>query len=731
MGKQADKFILCEPYAIAAEGFHPTRNRVMESLFSLANEYMGVRGYAEEGVEAPSLLGSYFNGVYEWGNEPEGGTYLGVARKTHYMVCAADWLYTRVRVNGEPVRLRPQAEDFRYRLDFQNGLLTRSYAVPLANGARLKLRFERILGMERWQAAAQRITLACDRDASLALELGVDGSVRHAATGKCLWQEKARQSEGLRGGISFATGTTDEEIAYLFELVAPGMAASPARLGAGLALRLTAELKAGEPLAVERQALNLVNPGKWTLDTLNRAPSFDELLRENADHWRRFWQDCNVVIEGDAEAQQGIRFCLFQLHQTYRGLDGAHNVGAKGLTGEAYNGHAFWDSETYCLPYYLLNDPAAAKGLLMYRYHTLPQAKKRARQLDCKGACYPIATLNGDEACTLWQHASLQMQPSTAVAYGIMLYARRTGDMDFLYRYGIEMLCEISRYVVSRGDWNAEGTGFGFWDVMGPDEFHMMVNNDFYTNFMGRRTLEYTLEVLSGAPDPDRWCTAQEREQWREIAGHILVCQREDGVYEQQDGFFDLPHLDAHSIPTREFPLYDHWSYDRIYRTDMIKQPDVLMAMFLYPERFTDEEVRANYDYYEPRCIHESSLSPSVHAILAQRLGRAEDAFRFFGFATRMDLDNYNRNTGDGLHTTSIAAAWVTIVFGFGGLRLTEAGVSLNPSLPEAWQGYSFQLRVRESVIRVMVTRAGSALALVRGEPVTVLLNGALTEVRA
>ena len=370
----------------------------------------------------------------------------------------------------------------------------------------------------------------------------------------------------------------------------------------------------------------------------------------------------------------------------------------------------------------------------MFRYHTLPKARERAAQLDLKGACYPIATLNGREACTLWQHASLQMQPSTSVAYAVWNYHHLTHDDGFLFLEGIEMLVEISRYCASRGAWNQNHTAYGYYGVMGPDEFHLMVNHNYYTNLMGKKAMEFTLETLNRmereAPEAfhafaqKHGVTNGEREDWAACAKAMVLAQDENLVFEQHEGFFSLPHIDVHAIPQTDFPLYHHWSYDRIYRTDMIKQPDVLMAMFLHPGDYTLAEKAANYDYYEPRCIHESSLSPSIHAILASELRRHSEAFRFFGFAARLDLDNYNCNTFEGLHLASIAAAWVTIVFGFGGLRTDGPIPSLAPSIPAAWEGYQFSFTILGSTLKVKVGREAVTLSLTAGEPVTLLMYG-------
>lgn len=731
MGKIADRIYECEPWRIVETAWTPEKNLVGESIFSLANEFVGVRGYAEEGVEAPSLLGSYFGGVYEWGRDPGPGGYKGIVKWTHHMVCAADFLHVRLFQQERRIQLDNSAAQFTRVLDLRTGMMSRSYTTALPDGGRLTLTFERLLGMDSYRCAAQRIILMADRDTELSMELAVDGGVCHQGNGQCQWQKLGEMQDGLRFGVRYKTATTDQTVEYLFSIDtdAPAHALQEERR---TGTRLSLALKAKQSVTIMRRIRNDVNPDdEMSLNKLDKAPSFEALLAQNAAHWERFWQLSDVEIEGDELNQQGIRYCLFQLHQTYRGLDSYHNIGAKGLTGEAYNGHAFWDSETYCLPYYLLNDRQAARSLLMYRYNTLEQAKKRATELDCQGACYPIATLNGYEACNLWQHASLQMQPSTAVAYAIMVYAELTGDEEFLLHEGIEMLAEISRYVVSRGGWNADRTGFGFWGVMGPDEFHMMVNNNFYTNYMGGKTLRDTLNVLARVENPDGYVTPEERAEWQSICDHIIIHETEDGVIEQHDGYFTLPHIDIHAIPVSEFPLYEHWSYDRIYRTDMIKQPDVLMAMFLHPQDFSARQLQANYDYYEPRCIHESSLSPSIHAILAQRLGRDKAAADFFSFATRMDLDNYNRNTTEGLHLTSIAAAWVTIVYGFGGLYTEGDTVCIAPHLPEGWQSYSFRFLAEDGVVKVHMTGDGCQLSMAEGTNARIRLYGEWREITA
>ena len=465
-----------------------------------------------------------------------------------------------------------------------------------------------------------------------------------------------------------------------------------------------------------------------------------EALEAQKAYWETYWQVSDIRIEAadgeDEETvqaeQQGIRFCSFQLTQTYNGGSMRHNIGAKGMTGEAYNGHAFWDTESCCLPFYLFTNPEAAKDLLLFRYNTLPMARERAKMLDCRGACYPIATLNGDEACNLWQHASLQLQPSTAVAYGIWHYVHLTDDLPFLWTYGAEMLLEIARFLRSRVARGSRTGLYGFFGVMGPDEFHMMVNNNAYTNYMGKRTLEYAADALDRmqAERPAEYAAlakktsldGSELADWRHVAEHMFLPQDETGLIEQHDGFFDLPHTDIAAVPQSEFPLYEHWSYDRIYRTDMIKQPDVLMMLYLYNSSFSRSVKEVNYSYYQPRTIHESSLSPAIHSILAAELDRMDEAVDLFGFATRLDLDNYNCNTREGLHITSIAMAWANIVYGFAGLRSDGDRLSFAPHLPERWRRLSFSLTYKGRILTVCMEPERTVIRLKSGVPMALVV---------
>lgn len=737
MGKVADQYLRVDPWKIIEDGFHPDRSDVSESLFSLANEHQGVRGFFDEGYSGKSLIGTYLNGIYEE-RFTEGMAYKGISNRLTFMVNTVNWLYTRIELDGETLDLATSKfSHFQRELNFRTGELRREFVWETASGKQVRLVFLRLLSMDTPELAYQQIRMtALNFSEPVTVTLGLDFSELHRMYGKNFWN-CPRVEPGAILGVTTSIGHR------LFAGMRVDAAGEQTPMAAEkfTGVRLSVDLLNGQEAVIGKTVIlsSERNPQQPLDDAWKRGisqlqtstKSYAQALEDNCAYWSHFWAKSDITIDGDAETQQGIRFCIFQMQQTYRGVVPGANIGAKGLSGEAYNGNAFWDTETYCLPFYLFSNPAAAKALIDYRYKTLPQAMARAKDLDCAGACYPVATIDGTESCTLWQHASLQFQPTTAVAYAIWHYVQVSGDTAFLQAEGAEMLVQICRFLASRGQWSAKGK-FGYYAVMGPDEFQMMVNNNAYTNYMAKRTFEFTLDVLKEplSRARERGWGEGELAEWRKMADEMFIpYDAATGLYEQHEGFFNLPHVDIDAIPVEDFPLYHHWSYDRIYRNDMIKQPDVLMFMLLYNQSFTLAEKQANYDYYEPRCIHESSLSPSVHSIFASELGKKQEAFDFFHFATRIDLDNYNRNTGEGIHTTSIAAAWMNIVYGFGGMRSDGEMLSFNPSIPEHWAGYSFQVTLRGSVIRVEVSQSAALLRVVDGDPVTVKLKGQVTEI--
>lgn len=730
MAKIAQRYLEVHPWQIKEIGFHEKNAVVSESLFSLSNEYMGVRGFFDEGYPKESLIGTYFNGIYEIPKDIRRSHYKGISDKLHYMVNATNIFYTRLIINGEIFVFDPKKiSNYERTLDFKTGESIRSYRI----NDWIDVTFKRILNMQTYQLSHQEITIKpIHYRGQISIQIGLDCDIKH--WGNPGFWEVISYGEGY----TLSKTTTNQLVfsSYQLNVNAPYVSTHDYKERLNVETLL---FDLNHDIIIEKNIVSLIDKDmtqtlevfKEKTNALFEGSSYEKTKKMNQDFYQTYWDHHDITIEGDPYNQQGIRYCLFQLVNTYQGVSEKNNIGAKGLTGEAYSGHAFWDSETYCLPFYLFSNPKAAKHLLMFRYNTLNQARHRAKELDCQGACYPIATLNGDEACDLWQHASLQFQPTSAVMYAIWHYVKNTKDEDFLIHYGYEMLVEIARFFSSRGQYNQDHSKFGYYGVMGPDEFQMMVNHNAYTNLLGLESMQYFLDVhkhyhkVPYIQDVVRRLNVRHEEleiMEDQISKMYIPFDSKTKIYEQHEGFHDLPHIDIHAIPVADFPLYSHWSYDRIYRNDMIKQPDVLMFMFLYNQRFDRETKKANYDYYEPKTIHESSLSPSIHSILANEIGYHEQALNFFGFATRMDIDDYNRNTKEGLHLTSIAAAWVNIVYGFGGLRSDGDVLKLAPTCPKTWMSYSFTIHYFGSTINVHVTKDKITLTLNRDlqEPIQI-----------
>jgi maltose phosphorylase len=750
--KKGDRYLEVDPWRIVEKGFHEDQGRVSESLFSLSNENIGFRGSFEETYSGDTLQGAYFNGLYEEHVQEKHG-YRGISNRLCFMVNCPHALKLRVSVGSEELDLaKVTFEDFERELDFRTGMLTRTFVWKLADGRATRLTFRRTVDMVARERVHQQVQVTpLNWSGSVALEFQVVEQPLHQNQKKTYWKTiKSGGESNARVIVSRTSQTNMPLFTGHVVFTEPGTVGEAGAAGKATDLSFELSVEEGKTASLHRTWLGVSSRTPSESDAAVEARGvkllsalqggFAAAAQRTADYWNEVWKSVDIAIEGDPVNQQGIRFSMFQLLQTYSGAVPGTNIGAKGLTGEAYNGNAFWDTETYCLPFYLLTNSQAARGLIEYRHATLPQARERAKVLDCTGACFPIATIDGTESCTLWQHASLQFQPTTAVVFAIEHYTRVSGDHSLLEDKGLELLVQCSRFLASRVQYSQNLKAWGYYGVMGPDEFQMMVNHNAYTNYMGKRSLQYTLDTLAelGKSKPALVeaiskrleLTQSELQHWQDVAANMFIPYSEETkLFEQHVGYFDLPHVDIDAIPATDFPLYHSWSYDRIYRNDMIKQPDVLMFMLLYNGSFTREQKEANYAFYEPRTIHESSLSPSVHSILAIALGRYDEAYNFFRFATRIDLDNYNRNTNEGLHTTALAAAWMNIVYGYGGLRSDGAELQLNPVLPKEWQSLEFGIRIKSSVLRVKLTPGSTSLKTVSGPAVRLHVWGAEQEI--
>src|SRR5690606_33989409 len=471
---------------------------------------------------------------------------------------------------------------------------------------------------------------------------------------------------------------------------------------------------------------------------LASSHGFDQLLEEQKKTWAGIWEMSDITIEGDVRAQQGIRFNIFQLNQTYTGRDSRLNIGPKGFTGEKYGGSTYWDTEAYCLPFYMsTKEQGVARNLLKYRYDHLEKAIENAEKLGFSNgaALYPMVTMNGEECHNEWEITFEEIHRNAAMAYAIFNYTRYTGDQSYIPEMGLEVLIGIARFWEQRANWSQYHEKYVILGVTGPNEYENNVNNNWYTNYMAKWCLEYTIEQLERVrehfPDDHKRILEktkfdlEETSQWQKVAQSMYFPYSEDlGLYLQQDGFLDKELIPALELDPKQRPINQLWSWDRVLRSPYIKQADTLQGFYFFVDRFELGELERHFDYYESFTLHESSLSPCVHAVLAAKLGRMEQAYEFYLRTSRLDLDDYNKEVEEGLHITSMAGTWISIVEGFGGMRIDGDRLSFSPNIPARWESYSFKVNFRSRIVKVTVTQKGNKFELEQGEALDILVDG-------
>lgn len=750
MSKIAKQYLDIDPWIIRETEFNPDRSKVSESIFALANEFSGSRGYFEEGYSADSMPGNYFNGIYEKGEHQYSTEFKGFAKNWTYMVNAVDWLYVRIEVDGEILDLaKVDFSDFVRSVDMRRGILERSFVWKTQSGKELRLKFERFLSMVNSGLGAQRLSFeALNFDGKVNLVTGLDfGTLYHLRETRPWALTRHDQKDGWTSALG-TTESSGHRIFSSFGLSGDGVNDTvPFTEGRLTGQKLVLNLEKQKTATFEKVVVHHTekdaskNDGEvWETGmaavTEHRSLSYADAEKAHVDHWADIWLRMDIEIEGDDENQQGFRYCVFHMHQTYHGEDSRLNIGAKGLTGEHYWGVTWWDTETYCLPFYLFNNMKAARNLIDYRYKTLPGAKARAHDFNLPGARYPMCTIDGEETCDVWQHGDLEIHVSAAVAYGIWKYHHISHDDEFLFEKGAEMLLEIARFYASRGGWGQKTNLYGFWGVMGPDEMHTMVNNNAYTNHMAGKSFTWAIETLTRMEKelPESFLALSQKTglqpdelaDWQHKADTMeTMLDEATGLYEQHEGYYNMPHIDYGSIPDEQFPVQKKWPYVDLFRYDLTKQPDVLQFFFLFGSSFNQESLRKNFDYYEPRCSHESSLSPAIHSILASRLGEDAKAFEYASYASRLDLDDYNNNTNEGLHITSMAGAWMNLVYGFAGLQSDGPLLSFTPACPEKWKSFTFRLTVNETdLLTVCTTHGNATFTMSAGASTTIMVCG-------
>jgi trehalose/maltose hydrolase-like predicted phosphorylase len=691
----------------------------METVFTVGNGYLGTRGAFEEGYpgDSPATL---VHGVFD--DHPLVYTEL---------VNFPNWLPFTLTVEGERFRMdRGTVLAYRRELDLRTGVLTRLVRWRSPAGHTVDLKIERFASLADPHLLVLRYRVtALDFSGTVELRAGLNGYAMNPELYH--WQPVDQGAVGSQA-VYLRTRTKRSGIeaclAAHLAVAAPGeVTYAPMDCENAPAVVARTAVRPGDTLVAEKRVAlftgrDVPDVHEAALAALEAAAArrYDDLRAAHEAAWAREWEACDVVIEGDDRAQQAVRHSLFQLLIAAPRGDDRVSIPAKTLSGFGYRGHVFWDTDIFVLPFFTFTRPEIARNLLMYRYHTLPGARRKAGRHGYGGAMYAWESADtGDETTPRWVPAhngelvriwcgDIEDHITADVAYAVVQYWRVTGDDAFMRDYGAEMVLDTARFWASRVSWNEEQNRYEIRDVIGPDEYHEHVDNNAYTNGMARWNLEAALEVLAWLREqaPQEAAELESRlgltdevlRRWNHIIEHLYIPHDpESGLIEQFEGFFDREDVDLSAYEPRNVSMQVLLGIEGIQRYQVLKQPDVLMLLYLLGDRYDPETVRRNWEYYTPRTdlSHGSSLGPPIHALLAARMGDMEEAYRHFMHAALTDLEDLRGNTADGFHAATAGGLWQALVFGFAGLEVRDGGYTLNPRLPAHWRRLAFFVQIR------------------------------------
>lgn len=743
------KFLKTDEWNVIEESFHADNLRAFESIFSLGNGRLGQRGNFEETYSSDTLQGSYLAGISFLDKTRVGWWKNGYPNYFTRIPNAPNWSGIIVRLIDEELDLALwDVDSFERRLDMKEGISYRDFQVTSPKGHKLKVHVEHITSMANQNLCIIKYSVtSVNYEGKISLVPYINGDVKHETSNfnEKMWNILRAETTSEYAYLWTQTRHEDSQVCscmtYQLFKNSKEITGNPIKIEKEkmTGFSIGADVKPGERVTLikytavlsslyyDRQLLvdEAVSESKKA-----KAIGWDALVNEHKKVWEDIWNETDVIIDGDPEAQQGIRFNIFQLNQTYRGDDPRLNIGSKGFTGEKYGGNTYWNTELCCVPFFLLSNPKdVARNLLLYRYNHLPKAIENAKKLGFSGgaALYPMVTINGDECHNEWEITFEEIHRNSIIAYAIMLYTTMTGNKEYVAHYGLEVLIAISRFWSQRVSFSQPKQKYVILGVTGPNEYENNVDNNWYTNYSCIQCLKVTLEYLEmiALEYPDEYArirrkTSFDKEEtyrWKEIIDNMYMPEdKELGIFVQHDGYLDKELKTVQDIPDNERPINQHWSWDRILRSCYIKQSDVLLGLYLYYTNFDKEFIRRNFDFYEPRTVHESSLSPYLHSILASRVGYVDKAYNLFLHAIRLDLDDYNNELEQGLHITSMAGGWLAIVRGFAGMQVLEGLMSFSPTIPQKWNSYTFKINFRERTLQLCINKRNIEVRLIKGQ---------------
>ncbi len=732
-------YIKYHEWQIIEEGFCPENNRVSESIFSIGNGKMGQRANFEEKYSGDSLNGTYIAGIYYPDKTRVGWWKNGYPEYFAKIINSTNWIGINITINGQELDLaKSKVLEFSRILDMHHGVLARKFVAELDNGNKVEVNSQRFVSIDDTELGAISYSVkALNFSGKIVVSPYLNGDVQNEDSNydEKFWVEVEKQIENNSGFLTLETIKTKFQVTtgMYFQITKNGK--NETRVISNITKEKyieasqTVEVVEGDELIIEKFVSTISSHNysnnqlvEKTSEAIKRIKKtgFAKLLQNHKKRWLEKWETSDIKIEGDVAAQQGIRFNIFQLNQTYSGEDERLNIGPKGFTGEKYGGVTYWDTEAYCLPFYLSTAPdEVSKNLLIYRHKHLQKAIDNAEKLGFNNgaALYPMVTINGEECHNEWEITFEEKHRNGEISQPIYNYINYTGDKEYLAPFGFEVLLGISRFWSQRVNWSHEKQKYVMLGVTGPNEYENNVNNNFHTNYMAVWTLKYTIEAIEYLKTEfpylfeemvQKWKfnELKETDRWNDIIEKMyLPWDDKKQIYIQQDGFLDKELIPVSEIPSEDLPLNQKWSWDRILRSCYIKQADTLQSMFWFEDNFSELELKRHFDFYEPLTVHESSLSPCIHSILGAKIGYEEKSYDMYLRTARLDLDNYNDDTDDGLHITSMGGTWMAFVMGFGGMRAKNNKLIFNPFLPKKWKLYAFKINFRGADLEVKKER--------------------------
>ncbi len=737
-----------EEWSVRETGLHLDTLAQTESIFALSNGHIGLRGNLDEG-EPYGLPGTYLNSFFELRPLPyaEGGYAYPESGQTTINVTNGKLI--RLLVDDEPFDVRyGDIQDHERELDLRNGVLRRSLRWTTPAGRTVKISSVRMVSLTQRAIAAisyevepldapVRVVLQSELVANEALPPQSKDPRVGAALESALECEE-HQAQGTAGLLIHHTRVSGLRIGAAMDHLVEGppeMVVASESLPDIARVTITGRLKPGERLRIVKfiaygwsslRSRPAIHDQVRAALSAARFTGWEGLLAEQRAYLDDFWASADVELEGDPEIQQAVRFALFHVLQSGARAEG-RPIPAKGLTGPGYDGHAFWDTEIFVLPVLTLTVPHATADALRWRHLILDKARDHARELGLRGAAFPWRTIRGAECSGYWPAGTAAFHINADIAYAVAQYIDATGDTAFEEEVGLELLVETARLWCSLGYYNAATDWFRIDGVTGPDEYSAIADNNVYTNLMAQHNLRWAAEAAQRHPETAQalGVDGDELATWREAAEKVYIPYDERlGVTPQAENFTAHKVWDFAGTAPDQYPLLLHFPYFDLYRKQVVKQADLVLAMQLRGDAFTPEQKARNFAYYEPLTVRDSSLSASTQAVMAAEVGQLQLAYDYLGEAAFVDLHDLHHNVQDGLHMASLAGAWTALVAGFGGTRSQNGSLSFAPRLPEAIERLAFHLMYRDSRLRVEVRATEATYRLLDGPPLKVCHHG-------